>query len=401
MNKSFIITEETLNHDGFFGEFGGKEVDEKLDKALVELEKGFKHYIVDDDFKAQLLSYQKEFIGRESPLYHAKRLTKEVGGAQIYFKREDLNHTGSHKINNCLGQILLAYRMGKKRIIAETGAGQHGVAVATVCAHFGLECNVYMGAFDCQRQAVNVKKMQLLGAKVIPVENGSKTLKDAVDAALKDFADNADTSFYLLGSAVGPHPYPLMVRTFQSIIGKEARKQFLEKNNVLPDAVVAAVGGGSNAIGMFYAFIGDDKVKLYGVEPAGKGLDTAYHAASICKGKAGSLHGFRSMVLTDESGEASPVHSISAGLDYPSVGPEHAFLAASGRAKYVGITDKEAVDTFVRCSCAEGIIPALESAHAIAYALKLAKELSADKSIIVCLSGRGDKDLDQILAMLD
>ncbi len=401
MKKAFIGIEEAIEHDGYFGEFGGKEVDEKLNLALIELEKGFKKYIVDDEFTEQLLDYQKQFIGRKSPLYHAKRLTAEVGGAQIYFKREDLNHTGSHKINNCLGQILLAYRMGKKRIIAETGAGQHGVAVATVCAHFGLQCSIYMGAFDCERQAVNVKKMKLLGAEVIAVHKGNKTLKDAVDAALEEFANNYDSCFYLLGSAVGPHPYPLMVRTFQSIIGMEAREQFLERYNCLPDAVVAAVGGGSNAIGMFYAFIADENVKLYGAEPAGKGLETAYHAASICKGKAASLHGFRSMVLTDEKGAALPVHSISAGLDYPSVGPEHAYLNAIGRAEYVGITDREAVDAFMQTSRSEGIIPALESSHAIAYATKLAKKMPEQEKIVICLSGRGDKDLDQILKMIE
>ncbi len=398
--KPFILTADIEQHDGYFGEFGGKKVDVALGKALADVERGFKTYIFDEQFNAELLSYQKQFIGRKSPLYHAKRLSKLANGAQIYFKREDLNHTGSHKINNCVGQILLATRMGKKRIIAETGAGQHGVAVATVCAHFGLECNIYMGEFDCQRQAVNVQKMKLLGATVIAVKSGSKTLKDAVDAALQDFSQNYESSFYLLGSAVGPHPYPLMVRTFQSIIGKETREQFLKINNCLPDAVLAAVGGGSNAIGIFAGFLDDKSVDMYGVEPAGKGLDTNYHAASICKGKPAFLHGFKSMVVTNENGAVSTVHSISAGLDYPSVGPEHAHLNAINRIKYVAIKDDEAVAAFLSCSKSEGIIPALESAHAIAYALKLAAKMDKQKSVVVCLSGRGDKNLAQILDLI-
>ncbi|HHY90786.1 MAG TPA: tryptophan synthase subunit beta, partial [Clostridiales bacterium] len=385
---------------GYFGEFGGTYVPEPLKKVLKEVEENFYRYIEDPEFIAELNHYHKQYSGRENPLYFAKNLTEKIGGAKIYLKREDLNHTGAHKINNALGQALLAKKMGKKRIIAETGAGQHGVATATVCALFGMDCTIYMGAIDTQRQALNVFRMELLGAKVVPVTSGTATLKDAVDAALDDFVKNADTTFYLLGSAVGPHPYPTMVREFQSIIGTEARRQILEAEGRLPDYVIASVGGGSNAIGLFHPFVQDKEVKMIGVEPAGKGLDTNMHAASLSKGSVGVIHGFKCYVLQDEKGEPLPVHSIAAGLDYPGVGPEHSYYKETGRAEYIGITDQEALDAFFALSQTEGIIPALESAHAVAYAMKLAKELSPENIIIVCLSGRGDKDVAQVKEMM-
>ena len=388
------------NNTGYFGQFGGCFVPEQLVAPLKEVEECFFKYINDPEFKKELGYYFTNYVGRQSPLYFADRLTKELGGAKVYLKREDLNHTGAHKINNALGQILLAKKMGKKRIIAETGAGQHGVATATVCALFGLECSIYMGEIDIKRQELNVFRMNLLGAKVVSVSSGTKTLKDAVDAALMDYAENYNDTFYLLGSAVVPHPYPTMVREFQSIIGEEARRQILAAENRLPDYLVAAVGGGSNAIGLFHPFYDDKTVKIIGVEPGGKGLDTPDHAASISKGSVGVIHGFKCYTLQDEQGEPLPVHSVAAGLDYPGVGPEHSFYHESGRGEYVSVNDDEALDAFFMLSKLEGIIPAIESSHAIAHAIKLAKSLPQDKIIIVNLSGRGDKDVGQVIDML-
>lgn len=386
-------------NNGYFGQFGGAFVPEELKNVLKDVEEAFYKYIEDEEFLNELAYYQRQYIGRENPLYLAKRLSEQLGGAKIYLKREDLNHTGAHKINNAMGQVLLAKRMGKKRIIAETGAGQHGVATATVCALMGLECIIYMGSIDIKRQELNVFRMEMLGAKVVPVTTGTATLKDAVDEALADFVANAHDTFYLLGSAVGPHPYPTMVREFQSVIGKEARKQILEAEGKLPDYIVACVGGGSNAIGLFAPFVDDLSVKIVGVEPGGKGLDTNEHAASISKGSVGVIHGFKCYTLQDENGEPLPVHSIAAGLDYPGVGPEHSYYKESNRAEYIAITDDEAMQAFFLLSRTEGIIPAIESAHAVAYAAKLAKTLSKDQTIIVNLSGRGDKDVNQVKEM--
>ena len=386
-------------NNGYFGQFGGAFVPEELKNVLKDVEEAFYKYIEDEEFLNELAYYQRQYIGRENPLYLAKRLSEQLGGAKIYLKREDLNHTGAHKINNAMGQVLLAKRMGKKRIIAETGAGQHGVATATVCALMGLECIIYMGSIDIKRQELNVFRMEMLGAKVVPVTTGTATLKDAVDEALADFVANAHDTFYLLGSAVGPHPYPTMVREFQSVIGKEARKQILEAEGKLPDYIVACVGGGSNAIGLFAPFVDDLSVKIVGVEPGGKGLDTNEHAASISKGSVGVIHGFKCYTLQDENGEPLPVHSIAAGLDYPGVGPEHSYYKESNRAEYIAITDDEAMQAFFFLSRTEGIIPAIESAHAVAYAVKLAKTLSKDQTIIVNLSGRGDKDVNQVKEM--
>ena len=386
-------------NNGYFGQFGGAFVPEELKNVLKDVEEAFYKYIEDEEFLNELAYYQRQYIGSENPLYLAKRLSEQLGGAKIYLKREDLNHTGAHKINNAMGQVLLAKRMGKKRIIAETGAGQHGVATATVCALMGLECIIYMGAIDIKRQELNVFRMEMLGAKVVPVTTGTATLKDAVDEALADFVANAHDTFYLLGSAVGPHPYPTMVREFQSVIGKEARKQILEAEGKLPDYIVACVGGGSNAIGLFAPFVDDLSVKIVGVEPGGKGLDTNEHAASISKGSVGVIHGFKCYTLQDENGEPLPVHSIAAGLDYPGVGPEHSYYKESNRAEYIAITDDEAMQAFFFLSRTEGIIPAIESAHAVAYAAKLAKTLSKDQTIIVNLSGRGDKDVNQVKEM--
>ncbi|TCU77309.1 tryptophan synthase subunit beta [Tissierella praeacuta] len=379
---------------GLFGEFGGAYVPKELKVVLEELEREFYNAMEDKEFMKELDYYLREYVGRENPLYFAERLTKEIGGAKIYLKREDLNHTGAHKINNAIGQGLLAKRMGKKRIIAETGAGQHGVATATVCALLGLDCTIYMGAEDTRRQELNVFRMEMLGAKVVAVEEGNKTLKEAVDKALEDYVENKNNTFYLLGSAVGPHPFPMIVRTFQSVIGREAKNQVLQKEGRLPDYVVACVGGGSNAIGLFSPFYHDKEVKMVGVEPAGKGLDTKEHAASICKGNIGLLHGFKCYLLDHST------HSIAAGLDYPGVGPEHSYYNYTKRAEYKSVTDKEALDAFFKLSKIEGIIPALESSHAIAYGIKLAKNLSKDKIIIVNLSGRGDKDVAQVRDMI-
>lgn len=397
--KSMIFNNDTLNHNGYFGDFGGSFVPPQLETPLKDLEQAFLDAIVDADFQRDLAYYQKQYIGRSNPLYYTQNLSRQTGGAKIYLKREDLNHTGAHKINNTVGQILLAKRMGKSRIIAETGAGQHGVATATVCALFNMSCTVYMGAVDCERQKLNVFRMKMLGATVIPVTTGTATLKDAVDEALGDYAKNADEAFYLLGSAVGPHPYPLMVRTFQSVVGLEARAQILESEKQLPDAVVAAVGGGSNAIGLFHAFVDDADVQLIGVEPGGKGLDTPDHAASISMGKPGVIHGFKCMTLADENGEPLPVHSIAAGLDYPGVGPEHSHLNSTGRAQYASVTDDEALEAFFTLARTEGILPALESAHAVAHGIKLSKTMTPDQIIIVNLSGRGDKDVEQLMGM--
>ena len=390
-----------INNHGKFGKYGGSYVPPLLQKAISEVEENFYKYVEDKSFIDEFNYYMKQYVGRENPLYFAERLTEKIGGAKIYLKREDLNHTGAHKINNAIGQVLLAKRMGKKRIVAETGAGQHGVATATVCALMNMECIIYMGEEDTKRQALNVFRMELLGAKVVPVTSGTRTLKDAVDAALDDFAHNIQDTFYLLGSAVGPHPYPTMVREFQSVIGKEARKQILEAEDRLPDYVIACVGGGSNAIGLFHPFFNDKDVKIIGVEPGGKGLDTPDHAASMCKGTLGEIHGFKCYLLQDENGEVAPVYSVAAGLDYPGVGPEHCYYKDLGRAEYVSITDDEAIDALCELSKVEGIIPAIESSHAIAYAMKLATNLDKDKIIIVNLSGRGDKDVVQVKDIIE
>jgi len=390
-----------MGDKGYFGQFGGAFVPEQLREVLKAVEEGFYNCIEDEDFLKELAYYQKQYIGRENPLYYAEKLSGKIGGAKIYLKREDLNHTGAHKINNAVGQALLAVKMGKKRIIAETGAGQHGVATATVCALFGLDCTIYMGEVDVIRQALNVFRMELLGAKVVTVTTGTATLKDAVDEALNDFVQNAKDTYYLLGSAVGPHPYPTMVREFQSIIGIEARRQILEAEGRLPDYLVACVGGGSNAIGLFHPFFNDSDVKMIGVEPAGKGLDTEEHAASLTKGSVGIIHGFKCYNIQDENGDPLPVYSVAAGLDYPGVGPEHCHYKDSGRAQYVSITDKESITALLELSRVEGIIPAIESAHAIAYGIKLAASLPKEKVIIINLSGRGDKDVQQVKEMLE
>jgi len=387
--------------NGFFGEFGGCFVPEQLQPALKKIEKAFFAYKDDPDFLEELNYYLLEYVGRPNPLYFAKRLTEHLNGAKIYLKREDLNHTGAHKINNVLGQALLAKKMGLKRVIAETGAGQHGVATATACALFGLDCTIYMGEEDTKRQALNVFRMELLGAKVVPVTKGLRTLKDAVDVALEDLVNNYNNTYYLLGSAVGPHPYPLIVRHFQSIIGQEARKQIIEKESRLPDLITACVGGGSNAIGLFAPFLDDKDVKIVGVEPGGDGLETGRHAAPLTAGVPGMIHGFKCYVVADSEGKPLPTHSIAAGLDYPGVGPEHSYLKAIGRADYVAVTDKEALEAFKLLSKIEGIIPALESSHAVAYAIKVAPKMRKEQIIIVNLSGRGDKDVQQVFELIN
>jgi len=384
-----------------FGRFGGQYVPEIVVNALNDLEKAFNEAIADPTFVEELKYYLKNFVGRPSPLYYASRLTKQLNGAKIYLKREDLNHTGAHKINNTVGQILLAKRMGKNKIIAETGAGQHGVATATTAAMFGMECEIFQGKVDMERQKLNVFRMEMLGAKVTPVESGTATLADAVDYAIGKWVERIDDTFYLLGSVVGPHPYPTMVRYFQKIIGEEAINQITEQEEKLPDYLIACVGGGSNAIGLFTEFLQHKEVKLIGVEAAGKGLETKEHAATLSLGKESVIHGMNTKVVLDEFGNISPVYSISAGLDYPGVGPEHAYLQDINRATYVSATDKEAVDAFLTLSKVEGIIPAIESAHAIAYAMKLAPTLGKDKVIIVNLSGRGDKDVEAIKGYLN
>ena len=381
---------------GCFGDYGGRYVPEVLIPAVVELEREFRAAWADSAFRNEYRALLAQYAGRPNPLTFAQRLSAAAGGAKIYLKREDLNHTGSHKINNTIGQILLAKRMGKKRVIAETGAGMHGVATATACALFNLQCVVYMGAVDVKRQRQNVFRMQLLGAKVVAVKSGSATLKDALNEALRDWTANVRTTYYCLGSVAGPHPYPLLVRTFQAIIGEETRQQILAAEGRLPGAIIACVGGGSNAIGIFHAFRDDRRVKLIGVEAAGCGLRTGKHAASLGCGKPGILHGSKSYVLMDGDGQIQEAHSISAGLDYPGVGPEHAYLKDKGRATYVSITDAEAVAAYQKLARLEGIIPALESAHAVAYATKIARRFAKSTSLIVCLSGRGDKDMESV-----
>ncbi|SFV79075.1 Tryptophan synthase beta chain [hydrothermal vent metagenome] len=383
---------------GHFEQYGGVFIAETLMTAVTELKNAYEKYKDDKDFIAEYEFDLEHYVGRTTPLYHAENLSKKIGGARIYLKREDLNHTGAHKVNNTIGQALLAKRMGKTRIIAETGAGQHGVATATVAARLGLECIVYMGEVDVARQALNVFRMKLLGATVVPVTSGSKTLKDALNEAMRDWVTNIDDTFYIIGTVAGPHPYPMMVRDFQSVIGKEAKVQFADQVGGLPDALVACVGGGSNAIGLFYPFIDDESVALYGVEAAGYGLEKGgeAHAAPLCAGSVGVLHGNRTYLMEDENGQIIEGHSISAGLDYPGVGPEHAYLKDSGRAQYFAITDDEALAAFHTLTRVEGIIPALESSHAVAYGIKLAQELGKDKNIIINLSGRGDKDIHTI-----
>ncbi len=385
---------------GHFGAYGGRFVAETLMPLVLELERAYEEAKADPAFQAELKGLLTHYVGRESPLYFAERLTNHIGGAKIYLKREDLNHTGAHKINNCLGQILLARRMGKTRIIAETGAGQHGVATATVAARFGYPCVVYMGEVDIERQKPNVFRMRLLGSEVRAVTSGSRTLKDAMNEALRDWVSNVSDTFYIIGSAAGPHPYPQMVRDFQTVIGTETRAQIQEREGRLPDLVTACVGGGSNAIGMFHPFLDDHDVEIHGVEAAGKGVDTPQHAATLSKGVPGVLHGARSYLLQDDNGQVLEAHSISAGLDYPGVGPEHSWLRDQGRVKYFSVTDKQAVDAFVALSKLEGIIPALESAHAIAHVMRVAKTMDKDKVVVVCLSGRGDKDANTVAGVL-
>ncbi|MWV44708.1 tryptophan synthase subunit beta [Paenibacillus sp. HJL G12] len=386
------------DQNGRFGEFGGRFVPETLMNALIQLEESYKHFSQDPSFQEELSYLLKQYSGRETPLYYAERLSKHLGKAKIYLKREDLNHTGAHKINNALAQGVLAKRMGKNKVIAETGAGQHGVATATVAALLGMECKVFMGEEDTKRQALNVFRMQLLGAEVIPVLSGSRTLKDAGNEALRYWVSNVEDTFYILGSAVGPHPYPMMVRNFQRIIGDETRRQILEAEGRLPDHIVAAIGGGSNAIGMFYPFIEDEEVALVGVEAAGKGVETAFHAATMSKGTKGVFQGSMSYLLQDKFGQVQEAFSISAGLDYPGVGPEHSYLKEVERAKYVPITDQEALDALQLLCRTEGIIPALESSHAVAQVVKMAPGLSSDDIVVICLSGRGDKDVESIMA---
>jgi len=384
---------------GHFGPYGGRFVAETLMHPLNELTAAYEKYLKEPEFQAELDADLAHFVGRPSPLYFAERLTRETGGARIYLKREDLNHTGAHKINNTVGQALLAKRMGKQRIIAETGAGQHGVASATVAARLGMECVVYMGEEDMRRQAINVYRMRLLGAEVVPVSSGSKTLKDALNEAMRDWVTNVDSTFYIIGTVAGPHPYPAMVRDFQAVIGRETRSQILEREGRLPDALVACVGGGSNAIGLFHPFIDDADVALHGVEGGGDGIETGRHAAPLCAGSSGVLHGNRTYLMEDSDGQIIETHSISAGLDYPGVGPEHAWLKDTGRAQYVAVTDTEALAAFHRLTRVEGIMPALESSHALAYATRLAAGMDKDRIIIVNLSGRGDKDVHTIAAL--
>ncbi|MEE9584013.1 MAG: tryptophan synthase subunit beta [Candidatus Brocadiales bacterium] len=395
-----ITREKPSGEKGRFGRFGGRYVPETLMPALEQLEQEFYAAKKDKEFQRELNYYLKEYVGRPSPLYLAERLGKLLGGVKVYLKREDLNHTGAHKINNTLGQALLAKRMGKRRIIAETGAGQHGVATATAAAMFGMECEVYMGEEDMRRQSLNVFRMKLLGTKVIPVKTGSKTLKDATNEALRDWMASVRDTHYIIGSVVGPHPYPLMVREFQTIIGREAREQILEKEGRLPDCLIACVGGGSNSIGLFHPFIGDEAVRMIGVEAGGLGLNVGEHAATLSHGEVGVLHGSMSYVLQDEDGQTQAVHSISAGLDYPGVGPEHSYLKDIGRVEYVSMTDAEALEAFQVCARSEGIIPALEAAHALAYVIKNASSFGSDAIILICLSGSGDKDSFEAAAKL-
>ena len=381
---------------GHFGPYGGRFVGETLMSAIYALEEAYNLYKNDPEFQAEMDRDLAEFVGRPSPIYLAENWSNSIGGAKIYLKREDLNHTGAHKINNTIGQALLAKRMGKKRVIAETGAGQHGVASATVAARLGMECIVYMGAEDVKRQAQNVYRMKLLGAEVVPVESGSRTLKDALNEALRDWVTNVDETFYIIGTVAGPHPYPAMVRDFQAVIGRESRQQMLDSTGKLPEALVACIGGGSNAIGLFHPFINDESVAMYGVEGAGLGIETGQHSAALCAGTAGVLHGNRTYLIQDTEGQITETHSISAGLDYPGVGPEHAWLKDIGRANYVSVTDDEALQAFHDLTRSEGIIPALETSHALAYTSKLAAKMSSDQAILVNLSGRGDKDMHTV-----
>jgi tryptophan synthase beta chain len=388
------------NEEGFFGEHGGQIIPEFLQKIMNDIRDSYLQIRDSKEFQDELNYLNKYYVGRPSPIYHAKKLSEECGGAQIYLKREDLNHTGAHKINHCLGEALLAKYMNKKKVIAETGAGQHGVALATACALIGIPCEIHMGEIDIKKEHPNVTKMKILGANVISVTRGTKTLKDAVDSAFEELLKNPDDFFYAIGSVVGPHPFPMMVRDFQSIVGKESRVQFQELTGKLPDCIVACVGGGSNAMGIFTGFLNDKDVRLIGVEPAGKGLDTPHHAATLTKGTKGEIHGFKCYVLQDDNGEPLPVHSIASGLDYPGVGPQHCMLKDIERAEYVSATDEECLDMFIRLSRTEGIIPALESSHAVAYAAKLAATLPKDQTILVNLSGRGDKDADFVAEKL-
>jgi tryptophan synthase beta chain len=381
---------------GHFGPYGGTFVSETLTHAIQELRQAYARYQHDPEFLAEFKYELAHFVGRPSPIYHAGRMSREMGGAQIYLKREDLNHTGAHKINNVIGQAMLARRMGKPRVIAETGAGQHGVATATICARYGLECVVYMGSEDVKRQSPNVYRMNLLGARVVPVESGSRTLKDALNEAMRDWVTNVENTFYIIGTVAGPHPYPMMVRDFQSVIGNECLEQMPQMAGRQPDAVIACVGGGSNAMGIFHPYIPHANTRLIGVEAAGEGLDSGKHSASLQRGSPGVLHGNRTYILQDANGQITETHSVSAGLDYPGVGPEHAWLKDTGRAEYVGITDQEALEAFHYLCRTEGIIPALESSHAIAYAMKLAKTMKPDQAILVNLSGRGDKDIGTV-----
>jgi tryptophan synthase beta chain len=399
-----MATETTTNwqnmpdENGHFGPYGGIFVSETLMEALHELRVAYEKFMRDPDFQAEIDADLQHYVGRPSPVYHAERWSRELGGAQIFLKREDLNHTGAHKVNNTIGQALLARRMGKNRIIAETGAGQHGVATATVAARLGLECIVYMGEVDVARQEANVYRMKLLGAKVVPVTSGSRTLKDALNEAMRDWVTNVDNTFYIIGTVAGPHPYPAMVRDFQAVIGREARQQMLDMTGSLPDTLVACVGGGSNAIGLFHPFLNDSSVAMYGIEAAGEGLDTGHHAAPLCAGKPGVLHGNRTYLMEDMNGQIIETHSVSAGLDYPGVGPEHSWLKDTGRVRYDAVTDKEALKAFHDLTRIEGIIPALESSHALAYVTKLAPTMRTDQSILVNLSGRGDKDMHTVAA---
>ena len=385
------------NSEGLYGEFGGKIGHPELAKAMAEIEVGFREIIKNNDFIAEMKRLRETYVGRPSPIYHAQRLTEHCGGAQIYFKREDLNHTGAHKINHCLGEVLLAKKLGKTKVIAETGAGQHGVALATAAALMGLECEIHMGVVDIKKEHPNVSRMKILGANIVPVSRGAGTLKEAVDSAFETYLNELDSSMFAIGSALGPAPYPEMVSYFQSVVGHEARAQFLATTGRLPNKVVACIGGGSNAIGMFSGFFDDKDVEKIGVEPAGEGLDTPNHAATMSLGVKGEIHGFKCYVLLDEKGEPAPVHSIASGLDYPGVGPQHSHLRDLKLATYESATDAECLEAFMALSRLEGIIPALESAHAIAYAMKIAKDMSADETILVNLSGRGDKDIDFIL----
>lgn len=396
--NSQIKTIEMPNAEGRFGEYGGRYVPPQLEAILEEITVAYNAVKNDESFKKELYALYKDYVGRPSPVSYAKNLSDKIGGARIYLKREDLNHTGAHKINHCLGEVLLAKRMGKKKVIAETGAGQHGVALATAATLLGLKCDIYMGEVDIAKEKPNVVRMKILGANLIPVTKGQRTLKEAVDDAFEAYLKDPVTQLYAIGSVVGPHPFPMMVRDFQQIVGMEAKEQFMEKTGALPDNLVACVGGGSNAMGLFTAFLGDEGVNLYGVEPSGLGLQQGQHAATLTMGTPGILHGFKSYLLQDEKGDPLSVYSVASGLDYPGVGPQHSLLKDIGRVTYVTADDREAVDAFFELSRTEGIIPALESAHAVAYARRLAKELGRDKTILVNLSGRGDKDIDFIVA---